>query len=282
MSADRRRLKSYSRAAWRFDVVDTGPLDGEVIVLLHGFPQRATEWAKVMRRLNIAGYRTIAPDQRGYSPGARPRGRYAYRMSELSADVAELIATIDAGPVHLVGHDWGASISAVVAARYPEHVKSLTSISVPHPSAYVHSILLSTQLARSWYFAFFQLPVIPEFVLTRLVKLREWALARTGMDSDMLECFATEIIDGGALRGALAYYRGLPFVGRTPKVCVPTTHVWSSGETLLVRRGATLNARYVQAPYELAVLDGVSHWVPDHAPAALADIVVARARSVAG
>ncbi|MFC6010929.1 alpha/beta fold hydrolase, partial [Nocardia lasii] len=103
------RLTSFTHHGLEFDVVDAGPIDGPVVVALHGFPQTSTSMAALTAILNARGYRTIAPDQRGYSPRARPRRRRAYRMSELVGDLVALIETVDRGPVHLVGHDWGAA-----------------------------------------------------------------------------------------------------------------------------------------------------------------------------
>src|SRR3954451_7333885 len=108
--AEPARISSYERAGLSFEVIDDGPLDGPPVVLLHGFPQRATAWAKVASLLGEAGFRTYAPDQRGYAPGARPHGRRAYKIDELVEDVVTLISRIGT-PVHLVGHDWGATVA---------------------------------------------------------------------------------------------------------------------------------------------------------------------------
>src|ERR1700759_3601939 len=104
-----RAVDSFERDGLRFDVVDQGPSDGPVVVLLHGFPQTSDSWAAVAALLHADGYRTIAPDQRGYSPGARPTGRPASRLDEMVAAPAALIRPVSDGPVHVVGHDWGAA-----------------------------------------------------------------------------------------------------------------------------------------------------------------------------
>ncbi len=98
----------------------------------------------------------------------------------------------------------------------------------------------------------------------------------------MLDRFSKEIVQDEALSGALGYYRALPFLGHTPVVRVPTTMIWSDGDNLLGRTCAQLSARYVDAPYDFVVLTGVSHWIPDHAPEALVELVIARADSVRG
>ena len=96
------RVTSFERNGLIFDVRDDGPLDGPAVVLLHGFPETSASWKDVMPRLAGSGYRVVVPDQRGYSPRARPRGRRAYRRSELVADVLALIDRVGAAQVHLV------------------------------------------------------------------------------------------------------------------------------------------------------------------------------------
>ena len=171
-----RRISLFTRDALTFDVTDTGPLDGDPVVLLHGFPQTSTSWARVTPLLNAEGFRTLAPDLRGYSPRARPRGRRSYRTGELVEDVTALLRLVGA-PVHLVGHDWGAMLSWGTAIAHPDLVRTHTSVSVPHPAAFVRSMTSSPQLLHSWYMGFFQLPYVPELALTRFPSVLHRALA---------------------------------------------------------------------------------------------------------
>jgi pimeloyl-ACP methyl ester carboxylesterase len=261
-----------------FDVRDEGPPDGPVVVLLHGFPQRASSWDAVVPLLHAAGCRTVAPDQRGYSRGARPRRRSSYRMSALVGDVVALVDAVGAGPVHLVGHDWGAVVAWSTAAARPDLVRSLTSVSVPHPEAFVRSLRRPGQLRKSWYMLAFQLPWLPERLLGRRA-FAEREMRKGGMPPEAVARLWPEILLDGALRGGLGYYRAIPFSApRTMRgpVRVPTTHVWSDGDVALDRHGADLTASYVDAPYRLEVLTGVSHWIPDEVPDRLAAIVLER------
>ena len=272
------RIATFGHDGLRFDVTDAGPLDGEVVVLLHGFPQTSTSWDRVTPLLNEQGFRTLAPDLRGYSPGARPRGRRAYRTELLVGDVAALLEEVGR-PAHLVGHDWGAAVSWSVAVAHPEKLRSHTSVSVPHPAAFVRSMGSSSQLVHSWYMGFFQLPFVPELLLSRFPRIFHVALSRAGMDRDLRERTWREMIDGGALRGGLGYYRALPFsAGSLGGRCrVPTTHVWSTEDIALTRKGAELCERYVAAPYRLEVIEGASHWIPDQHPQELARFILERA-----
>lgn len=271
------RITTYERDGLVFDVLDEGPLDGEPVVLLHGFPQRATSWRLVVPLLHEAGLRTLAPDQRGYSPGARPHRRRDYATTEMAADTVALVERLGR-PVHLVGHDWGAVVGWLTADGHPDLVASLTAVSIPHPAAMAAAMRHREQLRRSWYMGLFQLPWLPERLLR--TSRAEDMLRAGGMDVPMIERYRREVVADGALRGALHWYRGIPFTPRhltRLPVTVPTTYVWSTRDAVLPRSTADRCARHVTGPYELVVLPGVTHWIPEEAPRALADAVVARA-----
>ncbi len=270
------RIFQFSRGRHTFDVIDSGPLDGTPVVLLHGFPQRASSWNAVAEHLHERGLRTYAPDQRGYSPGARPRTRWGYRASQLKADVLALIDEIG-GPVHLVGHDWGSAIGWAVAAAAPELVSSYTAVSVPHPGAFVSSMVKSNQALKSYYMGIFQIPLLPELLLSRKAAGKQ--LRHAGMTAEMVRTYRTEIVEHGALSGGLGWYRGLPFapIGEIGgKITVPTTLVWSTNDVALGRKGAELTEKYVTGPYELEVYEGLTHWLPDEVPERLAATIAKR------
>ncbi|GIJ62605.1 alpha/beta hydrolase [Virgisporangium aurantiacum] len=270
----------------RFEVVDEGPPDAETIVLLHGFPQSARSWVDVSRPLLAAGYRVIAPDQRGYTPGARPRPRRAYRLEELVADVVALVDAAGVDRVHLVGHDWGGGVAWMVAATRPDRLHTLTVVSAPHPRALVKAMLTGRQLLQAWHVGFFQLPWLPEAAIrARGGRFAVALLKRSGLGDDLARAYVDRLIDDpGGLAGALRWYRAMPLdvsIGRrTGAVTVPTTYVWSTGDVALGRRAAELTGRWVTGPFEFTVLDGVSHWVPEQVPDELAGYILNRIRSV--
>ena len=272
------RLTEYKNGDLVFDVRDEGPLDGTPVVLLHGFPQRASSWDSVVPHLHARGARTFALDQRGYAPRARPRSRRRYRAPQLVSDVHVLISTIGE-PVHLVGHDWGAAGAWGVAAHHPESLLTLTAVSVPHPSAFIRSFTRSTQLLKSYYMALFQIPSLPEWLLSRRGGIGDWLLRNSGMTAEMVDTYHREIVDDGALRGALAWYRALPITNPRayPRmVSVPTTLVWSDDDIAIGRKAIELTARFVTGDYHLEVMEG-SHWLPNEQPAELATIIAKRA-----
>lgn len=270
------RILEFTNDGFTFPVTDEGPIDGEVVVLLHGFPQTSKSWDAVCARLNEAGYRTVRFDQRGYAPAARPKGRKPYRLSALTGDVAALVGKVDS-KVHLVGHDWGSAVAWATAASRPALLKSLTAVSVAHPAAFQRSFLSSSQAVRSYYMLLFNIPRLPEAVIHRYPKVLDKFLASAGMDAEGIADVHADIIDGGALTGGLGWYRAIAFQDKASngKVAVPTTYVWSTDDVALGRRAAELTARYVTGPYRFEALDG-SHWIPDQQPDRLAELIVER------
>ena len=270
------RILEFTNDGFTFGVTDEGPLDGEAVVLLHGFPQTSKSWDAVCANLNAAGYRTLRFDQRGYAPGARPKGRRPYRSSALTGDVAALVDAIGS-KVHLVGHDWGSAVAWATAASKPSLVKSLTAVSVGHPAAFQRSFLSSTQALKSYYMLLFNIPRLPEAVVRRYPKVIDRFLGRAGMDAEGIEQVHTDVIDAGALTGGLNWYRAIVFQDKASsgKVSVPTTYVWSTDDIALGRRAADLTERYVTGPYRFEILDG-SHWIPDQQPDRLAELIVER------
>ncbi|RBY79795.1 alpha/beta hydrolase [Geodermatophilus sp. TF02-6] len=275
-------MDSFRRDDLVFDVRDGGPPDGEPVVLLHGFPQDATAWDAVAADLHAAGLRTLAPDQRGYSPGARPRGRSAYRLRELTADVLALLDQAELGSAHVVGHDWGGIVAWALGAWHPERLRTLTALSVPHPAAMARAVLTSDQGLRSYYTALFQLPVLPERLLLAGdgEPLRR-VLLRSDLPRAVCEHYVRRMREPGALAAALAWYRALPLDARDPvgTVRVPTLHLWSTRDAFLGRTATEGTRRFVDAPYRLEVLEGVTHWIPELAPERTAELVTAHVRA---
>lgn len=271
-------MDQYRRDGLVFEVRDEGPADGPVVVLLHGFPQRNTSWDAIIERLTAQGYRCLAPNQRGYSPGARPRRRRDYRIPELIADVGALIDASGAERVHLVGHDWGAAVAWGVAAEMPERLATVVPVSVPHPAAFLKSIPTSRQGLASWYMYFFQLPYVPERLLLgqggRLAK--RW-LQRIGQTSERAERDVAGMLEPGALTAGINWYRGMPFMDPRAtggKITVPTMFVWSDRDSALLPKGAYDTARYVSGEYRFEVMSGASHWLPEERADELAALLL--------
>ena len=274
-------MERYEADGLVFDVTDAGPSEGEVIVLLHGYPQTRASWADVIPLLADAGYRVLAPDQRGYSPGARPRGRRAYRLDHLADDVLALADAAGATKMHLVGHDWGGAVAWAVAAWHPERLFSVTSLATPHGKALLRSFVSSNQALRSWYMLFYQLPWLPELGMTAGQRWFRNTLRQSGLSDTKIDTYLSVLSEPGAATAAINWYRAMPFLppSRMRSVHVPTLYLYGSDDFALGRKAADLTGNYVSGPYHYEVLDGVSHWIPEDAPQVVAERVTEHART---
>jgi pimeloyl-ACP methyl ester carboxylesterase len=269
------RLETYSRNELTFDVTDEGPIGGPVAVLLHGFPAHRGAWRLVTPLLSAAGIRTLAPNQRGYSPGAAPLERSRYRGNALALDALALIDAAGVRRAHVVGHDWGGVVAWRLAANAPKRLAGVTVLSTPHPSALARAAITSDQALRSSYIGGFQLPWLPEALLRPGL---ESLLMRSGLPHAFAADYAEFMRSGDTLRCALNWYRGtwLPSARTRPVGTsrVPTTYVWGSRDLALGRRAAQLTAGHVGAPYRFVELDE-NHWLPERAPERVASEIIA-------
>jgi pimeloyl-ACP methyl ester carboxylesterase len=272
--------------SFRFDGLEAGADGDEVVLLLHGFPQTADAWRPQLEALAGAGYHAIAPNQRGYSEGARPGHAAAYRLDRLVGDAVAIAGEAGADRFHVVGHDWGGVVAWALAARYPRRVRSLTVVSTPHPRALAKALPRSLQALRSSYVGFFSLPAIPERVLTfGGGALLRRALTSTGLPPDAAARYVDALGDPAALGAALNWYRAaarhpgaLRSVG---ELRVPTTFVWGPGDVALGPVAAKGTEAEVQGPYRFEVLDGAGHWIPETRADELTGLVLERVREAA-
>jgi pimeloyl-ACP methyl ester carboxylesterase len=265
-------ISTYRHDGFVFDVDDSGG-DGAVVILLHGFPQTKESWRKLTPPLAAGGLRVLAPDQRGYSPGARPPRRRDYALDLLVGDVLALADDVGATRFHVVGHDWGGAVAWALAADHADRLASVTSLATPHPRAMLKSLVTSGQALQSWYMAAFQVPGIPEVMLGNR-QFRKSLLA-SGLPEEDADRSVRMLRDGGA-RGALNWYRALPFGSRTGlgPIKVPTLYVYATGDVALGRKAADLTQDAVEGPYRYKVLDGVSHWIPEQAADVVAPMIL--------
>lgn len=277
MSADS-RIDRLRLGDLTFDVTVAGPDDGTPIVLLHGFPESAAAWRPITPRLLAAGMRVIAPNQRGYSPDARPQAVEDYRFDHLVGDVLSLLDAYDLESAHLVGHDWGAAIAWQVAGRHPDRIRSLTAVSVPHAAAIGWALREDAdQQRRSGYVGRLRQAGKAETSLleddSRLLR----AAFGDGIDPELIEEHVGLLSQPGALTATLNWYRALVRAfSDLPPVRVPTTYVWGTSDPTLGPAAARRCSEFVAAPYRFIVLDGASHWIPEENPDALADAILAR------
>jgi len=259
------------------EVLEAGPPDGPLLLLLHGFPQTPSCWQRLLPALAAAGYRSVAPTQRGYGLSPRPQAVAEYGIETLVKDVLALADRLGAPTFSVVGHDWGGAIAWRLAADHPERLVSCTSLATPHPAALAQAALRSTQALRSLYVPFFRLPVLPERALLagRGAVFRE-ILVTSGLDQKSAKVYVEAMRQPGALSAALNWYRAASPTGlaRTGPSRVPTLFVWGSRDLALGRAAASASGRHVDAPYRFEALEGASHWLPEQHSAAVAEVLV--------
>jgi pimeloyl-ACP methyl ester carboxylesterase len=267
-------MHQFSRPGLTFDVREGGPESGEPVILLHGFPQDSSTWTAVEPLLHEAGLHTFALDQRGYSAAARPSGRRAYTVTELVDDVLALLDAAGLASAHIVGHDWGGFLAWVLAGQHPDRVRSLTVISTPHPRALVRALRSSDQALKSWYIGLFQLPWLPERLLTRSLGA---SLYRSGLPKPEVSDTVRRMREPGALTAALNWYRALPLSHRTRyrRSPVPTTYVWGRRDFALGRAAAQATAEFCISGYRFVDLDA-AHWLPSTHPTEVAEAITHR------
>lgn len=258
-----------------FDVLDWGPPDGRELIALHGFPQTAICWERVAARLAVGGVRVLAPDQRGYSPGARPADVSAYTLDKLAGDVLALADRAGWDRFDVLGHDWGGAVAWYLGSRHPDRIRTVAVASTPHPRALLEAFR-GPQALRSWYMLLFQLPWLPETLLgAGHGTLAARMLRGSGAEDPAL--MGRLLADRRAATGALNWYRAMrikdaPGAGR---VAVPSLYVWSDRDAALGRQAAERTRAFVDGDYTFVELAGVSHWIPDERPDDLAEAVLA-------
>ncbi|RBY86504.1 alpha/beta fold hydrolase [Blastococcus sp. TF02A-30] len=266
-----------------FDVRVDGPEDGRPVLLLHGFPETSASWAAVTPLLAQAGLRTYAPDQLGYSPGARPADVDAYALQNLAQVTADLMTALEIPVADVVGHDWGANVAWALAGWHSDRVRSLTAVSVPHPAAYTAAYRADPeQKERSAYIRlFWQAGKAEEVLLADEARRlrRMYDVETSGISPETVDEYVGVLSAPGALTAALNWYRAMSSDVRVDKIGVPTTYVWSDGDVAIGRMAAEACAEFVPGDYRFVQLPGVTHWIPEQAPEQLAAAILDRIAS---
>lgn len=256
-----------------FDALVEGPEDGALVLLLHGFAESFHSWDAQVVALAQAGYRAVAPSQRGYSPTARPdpadTANYQFdRLVEDAMNIAAACGSTDRR-FHLVGHDWGGSIAWGIADKYPERLASLTILSRPHPNAFNRALALpdGDQQHRSRHHKEFLQPDAASVVL---VNDAEWLRVRweaAGVPRAAMEKHLAVLGNSEAMEAALAWYRARGAI-RSPlgMIGVPTLYIWGDVDDTVGRPAAEGTRDFVSGPYEFAVLPGGGHFTADQMP----------------
>jgi pimeloyl-ACP methyl ester carboxylesterase len=252
-------------------VAQAGPVDGPLVVLLHGFPEFWLEWRDYFAPLAQAGYRVVAPDQRGYNLSSKPQGVDAYRLALLTDDIFALADRLGQSTFRLVGHDWGSAVAWWMATRNPSRLQRLVTMSAPHPALWMSSIREDpAQRRRSWYVQALRIPWLPEF----LIRLGGYSgLTWTLTSSARKDAFTPAILaqykaawqQPGALTTMVNWYRAVTSdelaMPAAKSLTVPTLILWGDKDIYagpkLAEASAALctDARVVHFP-------DAGHWLP--------------------
>ena len=250
-------------------VADHGPPDGDVVLLLHGWPDSAFLWRHQVPVLVDAGYRVLAPDQRGFGESSRPSEVSDYHLLFAIQDALAVLDDASVETAHVVGHDWGAAVAWGLAGGTPDRVSSLTAISVGHPGAFGAAGL--AQREKSWYMLLFQF----EGVAERWLSDDDWAGLRAfTRDATDLPRWIEDLSRPGALTASLNWYRAtLPpeslFLGGEsplPPVAVPALGIWGSEDFALTEAQMAGSGDWATGEWRYERVEGIGHWLPVDAP----------------
>ncbi|MFE6174810.1 alpha/beta fold hydrolase [Streptomyces sp. NPDC056464] len=271
---------SISTSAGVFDSIAAGPPEGRPVLLLHGFPQTALAWQRQIAELAEQGYRVVAPDQRGYSPGARPQRPEDYRMSLLVDDVVAITEELGWAAFDLVGHDWGGAVAWWAADAHPGRIRTLTVVSTPHPGALATALRTDEdQRSRSHYMIDWrETPATEERMLAHDAELLR-ALYAGKVPQDSVEAYVRHLSRPGALTAALNWYRAGRPDGKIGTIDVPTLYIWSANDSAFGPTAARETERWVKGPYRFEPIPDVTHWVPEEAPETLNRLLLEHLRA---
>ncbi|GAC1469638.1 MAG: alpha/beta hydrolase [Isosphaeraceae bacterium] len=251
-------------------VARAGPEDGPLVVLLHGFPEFWYGWRHQIGPLAQAGFRVLAPDQRGYNLSEKPRGLIHYALDALADDVLALIDATGRTKASVVGHDWGGIVAWWLALRHPEKVERVAVLNAPHPEFLLKGIRKHpSQLLRSWYVLYFQLPWLPEAGLgwahgkALAESLRKTSRPGAFTDDDLAR-YRQAWSQPGALKAMINWYRAavraMPDLPADPRIHVPALIGWGTKDAFILPEVAhDALARCDQA--RLVFFEEATHWV---------------------
>jgi pimeloyl-ACP methyl ester carboxylesterase len=276
------RFAMHSTNGITLHAAEAGPKDGRLVVLLHGFPEFWYGWRHQIAPLAAAGYRVIAPDQRGYNLSSRPAGRANYDLDVLADDVLGLVQGLGYRSFFVVGHDWGATVGWWIASHRPGLLDRFAALAAPHPAVWLQTIHDNPeQRKKSWYVKAFRIPWLPEFSMRqRNFKALADALTEPGMpasatDSD-LASYREAWSRPGTLTGMVNWYRALLTkqisLDSVPRIDVPTLVIWGRADKFGVAELAE-RSRALCSKGSLVYVN-CGHFVQHYEPARVNDLLL--------
>ncbi len=262
----------------RLHLLLAGPQNGPPVILLHGFPEFWYGWRRQIPALAAAGYRVIVPDQRGYNLSDAPPRVADYRIDTLAADIIGLMDALGLATTCLVGHDWGAAVAWTVAMLYPQRVKKLGILNVPHPAVMMRFIRNSPkQMIKSWYIGFFQIPGLADWLLRQnnyagVINMLRASGKPTTFRAEDLEAYRNAYANAGGLTGMINWYRALmchrPAMPHDVRVKMPVLILWGKNDVALSYEMAAESLKLC-LQRQLLAFEDATHWVQHDAAEAV-------------
>lgn len=261
--AQKTTAKSLRIGPLEFDCRVCGDPGNALVVLLHGFPETSIMWAGLMEQLAELGFYCVAPDMRGYSKNACPRGVKQYTLEKLTDDVLQLATALKKKRFHLVGHDWGAAIGWNVTYQHPDRILSWCALSVPHTRAFFEAYKTDpVQKKKSRYISFFLIPFLPELLIRRN-DFKGFRRLWKNSSAEEVQHYLSVFRNKACLTGALNYYRANIGKRKTVpigEILTPTLFIWGKNDLAIGETAVKGNASYVKGDYTAITLDA-GHWL---------------------
>jgi pimeloyl-ACP methyl ester carboxylesterase len=267
----------------RLHVAEAGPEDGPLVLLLHGFPEFWYGWKAQIDALAAQGYRVVAPDQRGYNLSDKPEPLKAYAVHELARDAAALITALDREQAYIVGHDWGGIVAWWTAMLYPEKVRKLAVLNIPHPKVMARSLKRNRkQQRRSWYIFAFQVPRLPELAMSAFgYRALKETMLRSSRPGTFTQADLARYVEAwsqpSALRGMINWYRALfqakPKNFPKGQLKMPVRMLWGTRDAFLLETMAQASLKFCEQG-ELIRLEGATHWLHHEEPARVSSLLI--------
>ena len=277
---------SLLESQWQHFFVDTNNIrlhcvtqgEGELVVLLHGFPEFWYSWRYQMPAL-ARHFKVVVPDLRGYNDSEKPDN--GYDLDTLAADIRGLIERLGYVKAHIVGHDWGGAIAWHLAQKFPQYLNRLAILNAAHPQKLIQELSGNVdQIRRSWYIFAFQIPGIPEWVIQQnlgeFIKglFQGQAIRKSAFTAEITQIYQAALEKPGALVAAINHYRQflLPqtwlrnFNPKPQKVTAPTLILWGKEDYFLSQKLTEGLDKLIAAPFRLKVIPDCGHWIQQEVP----------------
>jgi pimeloyl-ACP methyl ester carboxylesterase len=254
------------------EVFVEGPEDGTPVLLMHGWPDSHRLWRHQVEALTAAGYRTIAPDLRGFGDSDKPDDVEAYKLAHTVADMLAVLDACGVEKANVVCHDWGAVAGWGLTAFVPNRVERLAALSVGHPTAFSDAGF--AQRMRSLYMLLFNIPVIAE----QWFAMFGAQMLAGHQDRDAV---LADLERPGALTASFGWYRANAHPKTVvnpppelPPINCPVMGIWSSGDTALTEAQMTGSEKYLDGRWRYERIDGAGHWMQLDAPNAVSRLLL--------